>query len=493
MNSVTLSECQRHEGRKVAIALFIFGIIYSFPLLVGGYLYEDDYQRLYYGYSGWSANGRPLADVIFYLISPGGSILDIYPLGQIASLLICCCIGYLFNNKYNYGFSASSLICASLFFTPLYLESLAYRFDSLTMSVAVLFSVLPFLVTIRKGIYKVFFGSACVIVVLCTYQVAINIFLCFFAINLLNYSIKGDLKGVAFKCLSGASQVISGSIVYKLISPLFVSGNYSTNLSKGVMSSDGGFLSTIVYNAGRVQSLNYSVINSSGFRLYLGLLILLTLFSVMVFIFRNRASAAKISSLLIFISVMVFVYFGGVLLSLSHPVVFPRTCMGLGALLSCCFVIIKLSPLEFKHKNAAIMTSGAFAFIYFTAISYSYANNLKLQHDMQSEITSRILSIVESKGIDSVYAEGLENTRNKNLLNYYNNRISGKLPIISWLTPTIYGRWGWIMGTSLKMSGFDGFKGPPSKKDRDKLISGSCKKSIQFTYCISGSEMLISF
>ncbi|EBC2808246.1 hypothetical protein CSS90_15325, partial [Salmonella enterica subsp. enterica serovar Schwarzengrund] len=43
-------------------------LIYTFPLLTQQSYYIDDLGRSLYGGLGWSGNGRPLADVIFYVI-----------------------------------------------------------------------------------------------------------------------------------------------------------------------------------------------------------------------------------------------------------------------------------------------------------------------------------------------------------------------------------------------------------------------------------------
>ena len=460
---------------------------------MGNFIYEDDYQRIYYGYAGWTANGRPLADLIFSLISPGFGILDIYPMGQILNIFVVAYIAYLFNKKYYLGIVTSSLVAISLICHPFYLENLAYRFDSLTMAMAIFFSACPFIVKIESIVLKFLFSTLCVFAALSIYQISINVFLCFFSMHIIISENKYSLIELIKKILFYASATIFGGVTYLMSSKFFVSGTYSKNLSQPIDLSSG-ILTSLMKNISRVSNMNDSITSGSGFNIYVMPFIIIFFISLLSLVIKNRRNASSLFSITISASIIALVYKGGILLLLNHPVVFPRTGMGLGGVLAFMVVVVSISIPKKKIFLLPYKTSLALMLFYFSTISYTYANSLHQQQLMQKRITDELTEIIDYKHINDLYVSGLQNTRNKNIFNFYSNRVGDKLPVLKWLTPTYFGRWGWLLDTNLRMNGYEVYRGNESSSDRPLLKDKSnCSKTRHFNYCIENDIMFLDF
>ncbi|EAB2352672.1 hypothetical protein EAX14_23835, partial [Salmonella enterica] len=65
-----------NSNDRIFISIFLgLAIIYTFPLLTHQSFFVDDLGRSLYGGLGWSGNGRPLSDFIFYIINFGTPII----------------------------------------------------------------------------------------------------------------------------------------------------------------------------------------------------------------------------------------------------------------------------------------------------------------------------------------------------------------------------------------------------------------------------------
>ena len=475
------------------IAAFAISVIFFFPFITNDFIYEDDYQRLFYGYSGWSANGRPIADLIYYILSPGSTIIDIHPMGQVANFFVCGIIAFLFCKRYECGAVLSSCIAVAIFCNPFYLENITYRFDSLTMAISVLCACLPFLIRVKSTPLRYLVFSASIFVSLSIYQVSLNIYLCFFAVYLLMTGMGASFKEIISKVAENAIQCVVALIAYQSLSKLFVGGKYSKNLSKPITDADGSILHTLITSIRRVTNLTLSPMDSAGFYIYASLMLLALAIAILLTLKGALRAPTRGLTLLIAAGISAFVFCGGAMLSLAHPVVFPRTAMGVGGVLAVVCTVIYLAFGESRHKSVILGASLSLLVFHFSLISYSYANSLNRQYEMQEVITSSIIQSLSSSKASELYVSGLENTRNSDLLNFYHNRLSGSYPILSWLTPTIYGRWGWIIGTKLKMYGIDSFKGEFDRKLLSNNLEGKCSDGVFYTECLDGKKLYIKF
>ncbi|ECZ7785283.1 TPA_asm: hypothetical protein G4J95_003817, partial [Salmonella enterica subsp. enterica serovar Java] len=152
-------------------------LIYTFPLLTQQSYYIDDLGRSLYGGLGWSGNGRPLADVIFYVINFGIPITDSSPLPLILGLtaLVISLVyirDYLFGNDYITAALCFMMIIAN----PFFIENLSYKYDSLTMCLSVAISIMASRKSYSREISNIIIAVTLTIAYLSLYQASLNIY-----------------------------------------------------------------------------------------------------------------------------------------------------------------------------------------------------------------------------------------------------------------------------------------------------------------------------
>ena len=141
-------------------------------------LYKDDIIRsMQNGGHTWFFDGRPFMAAIHYLINFDTKIFNLAPLNQILGATILCYAGYLFVKKYLSDLSVClKVLCiVSLVISPLFLENLAFNFESLGFCISL--SIPLFLCSVSGfhwcGYYYIFFGivfrTRKIEIVLCTF------------------------------------------------------------------------------------------------------------------------------------------------------------------------------------------------------------------------------------------------------------------------------------------------------------------------------------
>lgn len=85
---------------KAFCGLFIFSMLYIFPIILANFYYVDDLLRSMTGDTYWGINGRPLASFLTIAINGGMPLMDVSPWIQIASVAILSYSLILFLKKY---------------------------------------------------------------------------------------------------------------------------------------------------------------------------------------------------------------------------------------------------------------------------------------------------------------------------------------------------------------------------------------------------------
>jgi hypothetical protein len=78
----------------------MFSLLYCIGLIISDINYLDDYGRYLLGYSGLSANGRPIADLALTIINMGFPLLDLTPLSLIASIFVMAVSGVIIADRF---------------------------------------------------------------------------------------------------------------------------------------------------------------------------------------------------------------------------------------------------------------------------------------------------------------------------------------------------------------------------------------------------------
>ncbi|EJB2880420.1 glucosyltransferase domain-containing protein, partial [Salmonella enterica subsp. enterica serovar Dublin] len=170
-----------NSNDRIFISIFLgLAIIYTFPLLTHQSFFVDDLGRSLYGGLGWSGNGRPLSDFIFYIINFGTPIIDASPLPLmlgivILALALSCVREKLFGDDY----ITASLCFMMILANPFFIENLSYRYDSLTMCMSVAISIISSYVAYQYKPINIIISSILTIAFLSLYQAALNTYAIF--------------------------------------------------------------------------------------------------------------------------------------------------------------------------------------------------------------------------------------------------------------------------------------------------------------------------
>ncbi|CZU76985.1 glucosyltransferase domain-containing protein [Enterobacter hormaechei] len=365
-----------HLNKKDFAICFSAAFAFFLPLMMAGVYYRDDLDRATTGYFGWSALGRPFADLILVLLSSSSThAVNLFPLSIVYTAVFIALAAYFLgcylkrSGEVNYR-----LISAMIIFNPFYLQNVAYRFDSIGMSLAFALSVFSFCFFSKSIAVKYIVSVISLILALSTYQTCTNVFIALIGfevlISLKNRTYTDVFKIVASRCLV----FVTAYAVYLLsISKIFASGNSrAETISFGDLDLLGNTLSR----------LNHFVLSYfEGLNLiYFAIALLL---GMVVYFTKNiKTGAFKItlSIFIVFLSLYVSLLGPAVLLK-SAPIA-PRTLVSFSMI----FVVITymLSHVNITRFIAFLPVISVFAF------SANVANAMKLQRDYEQVVFSGV-------------------------------------------------------------------------------------------------------
>ncbi|MFC3902966.1 Glucosyl transferase GtrII [Acinetobacter marinus] len=164
--------------KKYKYPIFIgFNLLWIWALLSPSIYYFDDNYRAAGGYYNWGGDFRPFADWLYYLLGLGRRFTDLTPLPQIISLLfLYLIVSHYVNNFFDTWKNFEGwLVFSPIFLSPFLLSNLYFRYDSLFMMLAVLFSVLAIHFVNQK---RYIFATCLLYFTLGLYQPAIVAYVC---------------------------------------------------------------------------------------------------------------------------------------------------------------------------------------------------------------------------------------------------------------------------------------------------------------------------
>ncbi len=169
------------KDRALFAALTVMYGIYVLPILLANRLYQDDLSRSLLGVTGWNNDARPLTEQIVIWLCGGSPINDIHPLPLLLSVLLLAYTVTLYAKRYQLGDSHMfPAICIGFLViaNPFLLSNLSYRFDCFTMILALCATILPYVIPVKKALWKVFlFSLFMCLITLTTYQPACGIYI----------------------------------------------------------------------------------------------------------------------------------------------------------------------------------------------------------------------------------------------------------------------------------------------------------------------------
>jgi hypothetical protein len=377
-------------------ALLLYGLV-IWPIVHADRFYIDDLGRAYAGYLGWTGDGRPLANVVMELFNLGTPLTDLSPLPQLAALLLLAMLAVQVARRFGIeGTWRPPLVLAPLVAQPFFLENLSYKFDSLTMSLAVTLAALAVVGPAARG-WRGVLGSVCILASLCLYQPALNVFLIFALAELL-YEQARLCAPRSLLALAGVRllQLLVACGVYRCVLLATVKGHYAIYHQQlpdaaqawpVILHNLAAFWSYVkTYTATSWAALQW-VYTAAGAMLALGA-------SVRYAVANWPASRPRLRLTLVLGPVAVALGAAilpwGPMLVLREPVFAPRVMVGVGALASAAMLAVSCALARWRvapRWHVALLAAPAYGLLVFAA---AYGNALGLQKGYEDRLTADI-------------------------------------------------------------------------------------------------------
>lgn len=386
---------------------FLFlAMIYIMPVVLADRYYVDDLNRAVLGYTWWSLNGRPLADLVMIAINFNSSLSDISPLTQIFGVLSLLIIPYYLHKVVRLkSVTITILASLSVLACPLFLETISYSFDSFPMMLSVSFMFIPFCYTGNKTSIRLLLSLIGVVSALSLYQAALSVYV---AVALIDF-VRRDASKKSFLVLTfDAIAFVISNILYKVfIADYFVKGAYSVNKSKALdlLSTEGR---NIAYN-NFDQFLHYTGI-ALGKPYKIAGLLLLALFIIKCIILiinnlRNKSFLASAKNVIALLSPFIFALcLYSPLSILELPAFNARVLMAFGML-----TIILAQPLS-RDENCIIIKLKsmllAVMIIYSFSVCFAYGNGMQKQNEYDLQVVTSIANDVSGNDIEKFHIFG---------------------------------------------------------------------------------------
>lgn len=470
------------DKKTLSVITFLSFIIFL-PIIFSNHYYVDDLGRSIIGYSNWSQNGRPVADLIFLAISFGPVLPDISPLPQIVAIIAMSFCAYLCTAAFIDGESRIAKVMAvmPLITSPFLLENMSYKYDSLPMTVSILCAALPFVLKINRWQAQFIACMISTMLVLCIYQASINIYI-IFSIVLALYDFKEGRtrKGFTVIATSVSGLFISYLTYSKLISPSLLAGSYNIRHSELATSGLKETLDVISRNIEiflKLISLSFTpaflIFSIITFVIALIGIIKLTLVKC-----ESRAYVKAIKNAIIVASPFaILLLIAGPMLLLKDPVVSPRVLMAFGATITF-FTILALWTVE-KNKYLKNIISIVFSlyYLYSLGFSFAYANALDNQEKYENSVITTMISDINGNDFEKHEKIAF---KGKMPISPEGRLAQKKYPLIgSLIQPSINNQWWWgysqmtHFDLNLKLAPYEFLIGLKSNICKSKLIQHS--------------------
>lgn len=401
--------------------MFIYSglaLLFIYPLIQAGIFYRDDLDRSVTGYYGWRGLGRPAADILMRILSASGHYnLDLFPYTMLASCIFIAGAALALNKHLvKLNVPNASLVAALLIFNPFFLQNVAYRYDSLGMSIAFFLAVVSYTYKNDNLIFATSLKIAAGVLSLTLYQPCTNIFIGLLAIDFMVIAIKKQTTiKEAIKLIFTKTALFSSfyCIYLFLFSP-------QNNSRAALIHLDMEGLEQLIKTLISLKSLLLSYFYHPVY-IYFAIPALVT-FVFMLVHYRNNKK--NIVSFILYGVISFFIF----LVSLMGPTIFlqdapvlPRTLVSFSTLM----VIIAIPVIYFSPRLkyfSLIPVITAFAF------SAQLGSAMKSQHEYEDFVFNMIAKdIASNKNINSIGTVGHLNLNerakllieNKPLISYF--------------------------------------------------------------------------
>ncbi|EDS3063955.1 hypothetical protein CUA39_000680, partial [Salmonella enterica subsp. enterica serovar Adelaide] len=322
---------------NIKLSHFILvSVFLSIPVVLLNTYYADDLYRSALATYGWESDGRLFSLALYYIISVGGSLSDLYPFSQMTAYALLGITAYIVSSRIIEDKSIIGLIITLPIITsPLLLGNLLYRFDALTMMSGVLCATAPFAFRVASKRVLFIYSPILLLSSLSFYQASSIAFVSLSAMEFFKSTMKDESLSKSFLRLSyRASALFGGFIGFKVINSIFVVKNdYTEQLSK-LVSLDKNAPEKIIDTFIKSMDLIY-MFSKGGIGKIIFIFLIAVTISCLIIIFRKATHSAMGSLTRTLVGVIVsliisFLCIPGFILLANTPVFYPRLYIGFG-------------------------------------------------------------------------------------------------------------------------------------------------------------------
>lgn len=396
MNSSNTSPTPSSHDSRIFLALLGLYAFIIFPILRADQYYNDDLKRALIGHGSWDATGRPLTTLLMRVLQAyDPAMVDISPLTQMGAIVVLAWTGVLIARRYVFASPwMASLAAFPLGAQPFFLENLSYKFDALSMSLAIFFALSPIL-TLRHTRRRWWLGVASIFVSLDFYQAAINAYLVFVILDVLLGQLEEKTPQQLIKQFgSRALQAGLAMLLYQLIVGIHINGWVKIHSEK-------------IHS---LQQLPLIVSNFVDFYTYIGasfsrqwqfyfspILLLMLLCAVAVGVryavstqtATHRTRAALLAAGLLTPLAGLACALGPMLI-LAKPLFVPRVLIGFGALLAAGLILMQAALRRWRASDKWTLTVGGILALGMCVVASAYGNALREQKNYEIRIAAHL-------------------------------------------------------------------------------------------------------
>ncbi|HDR2543162.1 TPA: glucosyltransferase domain-containing protein [Enterobacter mori] len=447
--------------KNVMLLSVVAALLYVYPFVSADIYYADDIVRTMSGAFGWSELGRPLSNLIFYIIGfSSSSIVDISPIPQIASVMLLTLAVWLFSS-FTYGkVSISGVIYSSpILLSPFFLQNLAYKYDSITMAAGVLLTTIAFTVGVKSK-KECFLSLVLLLASLCLYQPVVNIFIGMIAVSMLkdvstnDHTIKNFAIRSAIFCFSYAVYTFS-------VAPIF------STTARSELAFGEGALKHISENISSLTENLSSLFNHGALYSYIPLLAA-AMFGLTALAYR---SGWRNVLLIILSAIVAVVSVCGPLFLLKNFGFVPRVMAGFAGLALYVFYCVSVLHLQGNVFKFIAITLAGYNILLCFSICYAFVNAQKSQVVYESHTLDVIASkIFKDQSLGTSVILGTFDS------SAYNRTQQRTFPLISKLVLNSY---DWTNYMRLKNIGIERISFRYNRPEMQGWLTEACNGSIK--------------
>ncbi|HEV2621795.1 MAG TPA: glucosyltransferase domain-containing protein [Frateuria sp.] len=425
------------------ILFALYGII-VFPILRADEYYNDDIKRALFGRASWDSNGRPLTTFLMRALQAyDHAMVDISPLTQIGAVAVLAWAGVLIARRFAIRSPwMAALATLPLGAQPFYLGNLSFKFDALSMSLAILLALVP-VVLDQDTVRRWWLGVLALFASLNFYQPAIDVYLVFAFMEIVHAQVEdAPPRTLARMALSRFLQTLVTMAAYEVTVGIHISGW----VKKAATPIHAGQWQQFYLNYLDFYRFVGASLDAHWWTVYAPILLLLGLTPVAVGLRYAAGQRSKIGSfavvvlavIALLVPLIASVLALGPMLVLASPEISARVLMGIGALLVMSLVVMHASFEKWGRSPRWFGVAACALALGMASLASAYGNALNEQRLYESRIGARLADdlaqLKATRGIDSLLIEGSDGYAPVTA------HVIGQIPLVrSLITPYIAG------------------------------------------------------